>query len=224
MKKYLFSFAQEGKSLILVTMSLSIISILLYYRYEYDVFLTSFYLQTFYFLVCCFFFRDPLRQISSLDEDKFLSPADGTVLYVKDFKDPDIGDSKKIAIFLSFFNVHRQWVPSNSQVLNMHYNPGRYFIAFKDKASLDNEHTSILFKDKHDNPFRIKQIAGFVARRIVNHMKPELDVKIGQKLGFIKFGSRVEIIVPNTFEVSVKKGDKVRGCKTILGEFKNSNS
>ena len=220
MRKYLFNFAQEGKKLILVTMSFSILSLLLYYRFEYGVFLTSFYMQTFYFLVCCFFFRDPVREINPSNHDKFLSPADGTVLYVKDFKDPDIGDSKKIAIFLSFFNVHRQWVPSNSKVLNMHYNPGKYFIAFKDKASLDNEHTSILFKDINDNPFRIKQIAGFVARRIVNHMQPELKVKIGQKLGFIKFGSRVEIIVPNTFDVSVKKGDKVRGCRTVLGQFK----
>ena len=220
MRKYLFNFAQEGKKLILITMSFSILSLLLYYRFEYGVFLTSFYMQTFYFLVCCFFFRDPVREIKSSNQDAFLSPADGTVLYVKDFKDPDIGDSKKIAIFLSFFNVHRQWVPSNSKVLNMHYNPGKYFIAFKDKASLDNEHTSILFKDINDNPFRIKQIAGFVARRIVNHMQPELKVKIGQKLGFIKFGSRVEIIVPNTFDVSVKKGDKVRGCRTVLGQFK----
>ena len=220
MRKYLFNFAQEGKKLILITMSFSILSLLLYYRFEYGVFLTSFYMQTFYFLVCCFFFRDPVREIKSSNQDDFLSPADGTVLYVKDFKDPDIGDSKKIAIFLSFFNVHRQWVPSNSKVLNMHYNPGKYFIAFKDKASLDNEHTSILFKDINDNPFRIKQIAGFVARRIVNHMQPELKVKIGQKLGFIKFGSRVEIIVPNTFDVSVKKGDKVRGCRTVLGQFK----
>ena len=224
MKKYLFNFAQEGRGLILVTMGLSVLSLMLYYQFEYSVFLTSFYMQTFYFLVCCFFFRDPIREINPSNENKFLSPADGTVLYVKDIEDPDIGDAKKIAIFLSFFNVHRQWVPSNSQVLNMHYNPGKYFIAFKDKASLDNEHTSILFKDKDDNPFRIKQIAGFVARRIVNHMRPESYVKIGQKLGFIKFGSRVEIIVPNTFEVSVKKGDKVRGCKTILGEFNNPSS
>jgi len=221
MKKYLFNFAQEGRNLILVTMGFSILSLILYYRFSYDIFLTSFYMQIFYFLVCCFFFRDPIRQINPLNQDKFLSPADGTVLYVKDIKDPDIGNSKKIAIFLSFFNVHRQWVPINSQVLNMHYNPGKYFIAFKDKASLDNEHTSILFKDTHDNPFRIKQIAGFVARRIVNHMQPESKVKIGQKLGFIKFGSRVEIVVPDSFDVSVKKGDKVRGCKTVLGNFKN---
>tara|TARA_B100000029_G_scaffold453643_1_gene479638 strand:+ start:540 stop:1205 length:666 start_codon:yes stop_codon:yes gene_type:complete len=221
MKKYLFNFAQEGASLILVTMLLSVVSLILYNQFQYDVFLTLFYIQFFYFLVCCFFFRDPIREIKTPNQDKFLSPADGTILSVKDIEDPDIGPSKKISIFLSFFNVHRQWVPLNSKVLNMHYNPGKYFIAFKEKASLDNEHTSILFKDTHDNPFRIKQIAGFIARRIVNHMKPDLQVEIGQKLGFIKFGSRVEIVVPNNFEVFVQKGDKVKGCKTILGEFKS---
>ena len=221
MKKYLFNFAIEGRSLILTTMGISLLSLVLYYRFDYDVFLTSFYMQGFFFLVCCFFFRDPIREVIDFNKNQFLSPADGTILSVKDIEDPDIGPAKKISIFLSFFNVHRQWVPSTSQVLNMYYNPGKYFIAFKDKASLDNEHTSILFKDDNNNPFRIKQIAGFVARRIVNHMQPDLKVEKGQKLGFIKFGSRVEIIVPDYFQVSVKKGDKVKGCKTILGEFKS---
>tara|TARA_Y100001970_G_scaffold135686_1_gene167074 strand:+ start:2191 stop:2856 length:666 start_codon:yes stop_codon:yes gene_type:complete len=221
MKKYLFNFAIEGRSLILTTMGISLLSLVLYYRFDYDVFLTSFYMQGFFFLVCCFFFRDPIREVIDFNKNQFLSPADGTILSVKDIEDPDIGPAKKISIFLSFFNVHRQWVPSTSQVLNMYYNPGKYFIAFKDKASLDNEHTSILFKDDNNNPFRIKQIAGFIARRIVNHMQPDLKVEKGQKLGFIKFGSRVEIIVPDYFQVSVKKGDKVKGCKTILGEFKS---
>ena len=221
MKKYLFNFAIEGRSLILTTMGISLLSLVLYYRFDYDVFLTSFYMQGFFFLVCCFFFRDPIREVIDFNKNQFLSPADGTILSIKDLEDPDIGPAKKISIFLSFFNVHRQWVPSTSQVLNMYYNPGKYFIAFKDKASLDNEHTSILFKDDNNNPFRIKQIAGFVARRIVNHMQPDLKVEKGQKLGFIKFGSRVEIIVPDYFQVSVKKGDKVKGCKTILGEFKS---
>ena len=221
MKKYLFNFAIEGRSLILTTMGISLLSLVLYYRFDYDVFLTSFYMQGFFFLVCCFFFRDPIREVIDFNKNQFLSPADGTILSIKDLEDPDIGPAKKISIFLSFFNVHRQWVPSTSQVLNMYYNPGKYFIAFKDKASLDNEHTSILFKDDNNNPFRIKQIAGFIARRIVNHMQPDLKVEKGQKLGFIKFGSRVEIIVPDYFQVSVKKGDKVKGCKTILGEFKS---
>ena len=173
-------------------------------------------------LIIFYFFRDPIRSINTDDNSKFLSPSDGKIVSIKEISDPDMGNAFKIAIFLSFFNVHRQWVPINSKVLNTHYNPGKYFVASKDKASLNNEQSSILFKDDSDNPFRIKQIAGFVARRIVNHMTPDLLVKKGQKLGFIKFGSRVEVIVPkNNFEIAIKKGDTVRGCKTILGHFKS---
>jgi len=80
--------------------------------------------------------------------------------------------------------------------------------------------TSILFCNNNENFFKIKQIAGFVARRIVNHMNPDLNVAQGEKLGFIKFGSRVEIIVPISFDIKVKKGMKVKGCKTIIGNFK----
>ncbi|MAN35450.1 MAG: phosphatidylserine decarboxylase family protein, partial [Candidatus Marinimicrobia bacterium] len=99
------------------------------------------------------------------------------------------------------------------------YNPGKFFGAFKNKASDKNEQTSIIFQDDKENIFKIKQIAGFVARRIVNHMDKNLDVNQGDKLGFIKFGSRVEIIVPANFKVKVRKGMKVRGCKTIIGNF-----
>ena len=87
MKKYLFNFAQEGASLILVTMLLSVASLILYNQFQYDVFLTSFYIQFFYFLVCCFFFRDPIREIKTPNQDKFLSPADGTILSVKDIEE-----------------------------------------------------------------------------------------------------------------------------------------
>jgi phosphatidylserine decarboxylase len=84
---------------------------------------------------------------------------------------------------------------------------------------MNNEQTSIIFKDNNNNIFKIKQIAGFVARRIVNHMKPNEKVEQGEKLGFIKFGSRVEIIIPDNFNVKIKKGMKVKGCKTIIGNF-----
>lgn len=219
MKKYLFNIATEGKSIILTTMLFSILSLILYYIFNYDVFLMLFYFQTFFFLVCCFFFRDPIRIVSPSNKEQLISPADGRILYVKDFKDPDIGDSQKIAIFLSFFNVHRQWVPLNSEVIKTSYNPGKFFGAFMDKASDKNEQTSILF-NSNNNIYRVKQIAGFVARRIVNHMNENLSVSQGDKLGFIKFGSRVEIIVPKNFEVNIKKGMKVKGCKTVLGKFK----
>jgi len=172
----------------------------------------------FLFVGTCFFFRDPKRKISSKHQD-FLSPADGTVLSIQNYQDPKIGSAKKISIFLSVLNVHRQWVPLNSKVVDTHYNPGTFFGAFLDKASEKNEQTSIYFSDNENNIYRIKQIAGFVARRIVNHMNPNSDVNQGENLGFIKFGSRVEIIVPSNFKVNVKKGMKVKGCKTVIGKF-----
>ena len=172
----------------------------------------------FLFVGTCFFFRDPKRKISSKHQD-FLSPADGTVLSIQNYQDPKIGSAKKISIFLSVLNVHRQWVPLNSKVVDTHYNPGTFFGAFLDKASEKNEQTSIYFSDNENNIYRIKQIAGFVARRIVNHMSPNSDVNQGENLGFIKFGSRVEIIVPSNFKVNVKKGMKVKGCKTVIGKF-----
>ena len=115
--------------------------------------------------------------------------------------------------------MHRQWAPINATVIETSYNPGKFFGAFKNKASEKNEQTSILFCDEHKNQFKIKQIAGFVARRIVNHMNPNLDVLKGEKIGFIKFGSRVDIIVPENFKVKVKKGMKVKGCKTVIGTY-----
>ena len=172
----------------------------------------------FLFAGTCFFFRDPKRKISSKHQD-FLSPADGTILSIQNYQDPKIGSAKKISIFLSVLNVHRQWVPLNSKVVDTHYNPGTFFGAFLDKASEKNEQTSIYFSDNENNIYRIKQIAGFVARRIVNHMNPNSDVNQGENLGFIKFGSRVEIIVPSNFKVNVKKGMKVKGCKTVIGKF-----
>ena len=210
--------APEGYSII----TISFISFLL--SYVISIYLEFIWLNTmtkfmfFLFVGTCYFFRDPKRKLSN-DIQEFLSPADGIVLSIEEYNDSKIGDSKKISIFLSVLNVHRQWVPLNSKVLDTNYNEGTFFGAFLDKASEKNEQTSILFEDKNNNSFRIKQIAGFVARRIVNHMIPNSNVNQGQNLGFIKFGSRVEIIVPNNFEIKVKKGMKVKGCETIIGRF-----
>ena len=216
--KKIINIAPEGYRIILYTSFVWILFYLLSIYFEYSwIELASAYL--FYvLLIVCYFFRDPIRDVIS-NNDNFLSPADGKIVSIESFEDADLGKSIKIAIFLSFFNVHRQWIPLNAKVIDSIYNPGKFFGAFKDKASEKNEQTSILFSDINKNEFKIKQIAGFVARRIVNHMNPNLDVSQGQKLGFIKFGSRVEIIVPENFDIKVKKGMKVRGCKTVIGKF-----
>tara|TARA_Y100000996_G_scaffold357812_1_gene299204 strand:+ start:1694 stop:2353 length:660 start_codon:yes stop_codon:yes gene_type:complete len=216
--KKIFNIAPEGYKIIFYTLIIWFTAYLssIYFDYSW-ISLLSMYL--FYLvLIICYFFRDPIRKIL-YDEQKFLSPTDGRILSIKKYHDQDIGESVKIAIFLSFFNVHRQWIPKSAKVLDTIYNPGKFFGAFRNKASDKNEQTSILFCDNDKNLFKIKQIAGFVARRIVNHMNPNSNVSQGEKLGFIKFGSRVEIIVPKDFNLKVKEGAKVKGCKTVIGNF-----
>ena len=216
----IINIAPEGYKIILYSLLIWIITYLfsIYLNYSW-IELLSIYL--FYlFILICYFFRDPIRKVIN-DNSDFLSPADGRIISIEDYDDEQLGKSIKIAIFLSVLNVHRQWIPIRAKVIETTYNPGKFFGAFKNKASDKNEQTSIIFQDDKENIFKIKQIAGFVARRIVNHMDKNLDVNQGDKLGFIKFGSRVEIIVPANFKVKVRKGMKVRGCKTIIGNFSN---
>ena len=175
------------------------------------------------FLVCItvfalYFFRDPQR--IPPNGDGFLAPADGKIVQIREIEDDELGKAWQISIFLSVWNVHSQRVPLSGKVLSKKYNPGKFFAAFKHKASKDNEQTSVLFEGEKGNKFKIKQIAGWIARRIINYMEPEKNVERGDRLGFIRFGSRVDIIVPEKFQLDVSLGDIVKGNQTIIGRFK----
>ena len=168
-------------------------------------------------LVSLYFFRDPQR-IPPVYEG-FLSPADGKVVQIIDIEDKDLGSARQISIFLSLFNVHSQRVPISGKVISKQYNLGNFLIAFNHKASVDNEHTTVLFETENKRRYKIKQIAGFIARRIINYMEMGDKVQRGQRLGFIRFGSRVDIILPRGFKIDVSLGDMVQGNKTIIGQF-----
>ena len=165
-----------------------------------------------------YFFRDPKR--ISPDIDGFVAPADGKIIQIKEVEDAELGESLQISIFLSVWDVHSQRVPLSGKVLSKEYNPGKFFAAYRHKASNDNEQTSVLFKGENGNKFKIKQIAGLIARRIINYMEPDKNVERGDRLGFIRFGSRVDIIVPEKFQLDVSLGDIVKGNHTIIGRFK----
>ena len=168
-------------------------------------------------LFSLYFFRDPQR--IPPNNDGFLSPGDGKVVQIIDVEDAEIGKAKQISIFLSVFNVHSQRVPLSGKVISKTYNSGKFLAAFNHKASLDNEQTVVMFETESGKMYKIKQIAGLIARRILNYMEPENRVERGQRLGFIRFGSRVDIIVPPEFQIDVSLGDKVRGNQTIIGRF-----
>ena len=168
-------------------------------------------------LFSLYFFRDPQR--IPPNNDGFLSPGDGKVVQIIDVEDAEIGKAKQISIFLSVFNVHSQRVPLSGKVISKTYNSGKFLAAFNHKASLDNEQTVVMFETESGKRYKIKQIAGLIARRILNYMEPENREERGQRLGFIRFGSRVDIIVPPEFQIDVSLGDMVRGNQTIIGRF-----
>ena len=167
------------------------------------------------------FFRDPERKVPD-EEDIIISPADGKVLFVSEINDERFlkGKAKQVAIFMSPLNVHVNRIPVSGKVEYLKYHPGEFIAAFEDKASEKNERNEIGIESKHGKVLFV-QIAGFIARRIVSELKIGDEVKIGERFGMIKFGSRVDVIVPPEWAEKVKKDDIVYAGETIL--FKKNN-
>jgi phosphatidylserine decarboxylase len=171
-----------------------------------------------------FFFRDPPRRIPA-DPRAVVSPADGTVTHVDEVAADDFpgGRAFRICIFLSIFNVHVNRVPRTGRVVGVSYFPGEFLDARHADCPVRNEQ---LWTDLEEtgNParrFRIKQISGAIARRIVCWLKPGEEVRAGDRCGMIKFGSRTELLLPagEAMDVQVKVGDKVKGGSTVLLRF-----
>ncbi len=171
-------------------------------------------------LFFAYFFRDPERKVPS-GNDLILSPADGKIVVVEPANEPLFLKSKaqKISIFLSPLDVHINRIPSSGKVDFLSYLPGKFLAAYKEKASTDNEQTAIGISTSHGK-ILFKQIAGVLARRIVCRLKLGQDVRAGEKFGMIRFGSRVDIFLPEGLEPKVQKGDKVTGGETILATAK----
>jgi phosphatidylserine decarboxylase len=166
------------------------------------------------------FFRDPERMIPS-DADAVVSPADGTVREVGEVADPDFpgGRAYLVSIFLSVFNVHVNRVPRTARVTGLHYYPGCFLDARRPECGVRNEQFWIDLEDARAKvPMRLKQIAGAIARRIVCWLRPGEEVRAGDRVGMIKFGSRTDLLLPveAVREVLVRVGDKVKGGSTIL--------
>jgi len=179
------------------------------------LFLSGFLLAGLVFLALAvfvsFFFRDPNRDIPQ-NKDTILSPADGRILEVS--REPD--GTTKVSIFLSIWNVHINRSPIAGTVAELCYFPGKFRMAFDKRASIDNEQNVLVIRN---SSFQVKfiQIAGLLARRIVCWKKQGDLVDIGERIGLIRFGSRVDIFLPATAAIMVGKGHKVRGGISVIG-------
>jgi phosphatidylserine decarboxylase len=171
------------------------------------------------FLFVTWFFRDPERNIPDTP-NAIVSPGDGRIVEIVQEKDPLLEDGyTRISIFLNVFNVHVNRVPIAGKITAYRYNKGKFLNASSHKASLDNEQTAILLNNGHVT-ILVKQIAGLIARRIVCWAKEGDEYQRGQRYGLIRFGSRMDIFVPEGTEIKVTVGDIVSGGSSIIGYLK----
>ncbi|MBR4561346.1 MAG: phosphatidylserine decarboxylase family protein [Bacteroidales bacterium] len=168
------------------------------------------------------FFRVPIWRETTLEENAVLAPADGEVAANEEVMEDEYFHDKRrqISIFMSIYDVHINFFPFDGEVTYYKYHPGKFLVAFKPKSSTDNEHNTIILKDKKGREILVRQIAGFVARRIVCDLEPGDEAIAGEELGMIRFGSRVDVFLPLDADVKVKMGDRTTGKETVLARLK----
>lgn len=171
-------------------------------------------------LLLFIFFNKPHRAVIS-DEKIVYSPAEGKIVVIEETEEDEYFQGKRIqvSIFMSIWNAHINWIPLSGTVKYFKYHPGKYLIAHNPKSSTQNERTSTVIETGDQYCLLIRQIAGAVARRIVSYVQPGDYVKQGEELGFIKFGSRVDLFFPLDAEIEVKIGQKVRGNKDVIARL-----
>jgi phosphatidylserine decarboxylase len=164
------------------------------------------------------FFRNPDRDVPT-DPRAIVSPADGKVLSVEPVFESRVlkADVQRISIFMGLTDVHVNRIPYDGRIMGVYYHPGKFFSAFKDKASLDNEQQALLLETTGGKQLLFIQIAGFVARRIVTWVREGDRVERGNRYGLIRFGSRMDVYLPRETKVTVKVGDRVAGGSSVLG-------
>lgn len=167
-----------------------------------------------------YFFRDPDRSPPEGDH-LILAPADGKIVLIKEVKEPKYiqGKAVQISIFLSLLDVHVNRVPASGRIEYVKYHPGKYLMAWKEQASSQNERSDIGVRHPGGVKMFFRQITGFLARRIVYHLKEGDRVEAGRRFGMMKFGSRMDILVPPEVNVIAKEGDRTTGGETILARI-----
>lgn len=169
------------------------------------------------FLLILWFFRNPIRNIK-INPELILSPADGKIVVIKEVTETEFFNDKRkqVSIFLSPLDIHVNRYPVSGKIIFSKYHKGKYLVAWHPKSSDKNERTTVVIDNKKFGKIMYRQIAGAIARRIVNYAKPNKIIEQGEDSGFIKFGSRVDLFLPIDCKIRVKIGQKVKGGITEI--------
>jgi len=212
-------FHKEGYKIILISTFIVGVGILLIDKFISEEWLNkllSLLLLLFYIIVLQFF-RNPKRN-TLLNDNAIMAPVDGKVVVIEEVFEKEYFKDRRIqvSIFMSPINVHVTRYPVSGTIKFSKYHPGKYLVAWHPKASEENERTTIVVENKKIGDILYRQIAGALAKRIVNYAKPNLQVVQGTDAGFIKFGSRVDLFLPLNAKINVKLNSKVKGGEQII--------
>jgi phosphatidylserine decarboxylase len=212
-------FHKEGGKIILTATTITVVLLLLT-----DQYITLFWLQKtievtvlLFLLLILQFFRNPTRTVL-VNENQIIAPVDGKVVVIEEVYEGEYFKENRlqVSIFMSPINVHVTRYPISGMVKFSKYHPGKFLVAWHPKASEENERTTIVLENKTFGSILYRQIAGALARRIVNYAREGMQVVQGTDAGFIKFGSRVDLFLPLGTNITVKLGEKAIGGKTII--------
>ena len=213
---------REGyKMIAIITLILLALNVAIY-NWVPGIFIFLLFISLVFWGLVVQFFRNPSRKIAQLDNQLVYAPADGKVVVIEEVEEPEYFHEKKlqISIFMSPLNVHVNRNPVGGKVSYYKYHPGKYMVAWHPKSSTENERTTVVI-DGGQTKILIRQIAGAVARRIRNYLQIDQQVEQGSEMGFIKFGSRVDVFLPLNAEVLVKVEEKVKGNLTVLAALRS---
>lgn len=216
-------FHKEGIPSLLITICVvAIINFLtLYFLSNYPIIIyLGYLLSAFLLIVIIQFFRNPSRGVI-INDNHIIAPADGKVVVIEEVTETEYLKEKRIqvSIFMSPTNVHINRYPISGIVKYVKYHPGLFLVAWHPKSSTDNECTTIVVEHKNGQSILFRQIAGALARRIVNYAKEGDNAVQGDEFGFIKFGSRVDLLLPLSVKINIALDQSVRGRETVIATF-----
>ena len=216
-------FHKEGHKIVMITIALVVIGIM-----SIDYFVTTEWLRTSlmlvvvaFFIIILQFFRNPKRTGTRHDHHA-LSPVDGKVVVIEEVFENEFFKDKRIqvSVFMSPLNVHVTRYPMSGKVIFSKYHPGKFLVAWHPKASEENERTTVVVENEFFGKVLYRQIAGALARRIVNYAVVDAEIQQGTDSGFIKFGSRVDLFLPLDADIKVVLNQKVKGGMSVIAEIK----
>ncbi len=216
-------FHKEGHKIIFITLVIVVGSFFLIDEFTTNEWLRKglMILVLGFFVLILQFFRNPKR-VTKLNDTQAVSPVDGKVVVIEEVFENEVFKDKRIqvSVFMSPINVHVTRYPISGSVNYSKYHPGKYLVAWHPKASEENERTTVVVENQTFGKVLYRQIAGALAKRIVNYAKPDTNVQQGADSGFIKFGSRVDLFLPLGTDIKVALNQNVRGGETVIAELK----